>query len=362
MSVYYFVFVLTFLIAWQLSGKADKDYLRSLFIIFLPLFFYGAIRVDFGIDYHTYEELYDEFHGLSISEIDKDQHAEVGYQVLNMIMPTWRSLVILQVCILYLAFIVLFKTALNRKNILLAICLLFLAGNFSIITPLVTMRNGLANAILMLSFPLIRDRKILPVAILTLLGGTLHSSLMLYMPLAYLAGRRQALTLGEIKFFSVILVAVVVLGSSAILKYSLNFMMDNFDRYEHMVEEVSNGPGYATLLAGSANLTILGIIAYVSYINREVMSPGDNCLMRIGMLYLLGVFMGPFGGARWQSYFVPFLIINAANMYSYKWNSKELKIFFYALIFAYFAYNFFYIWQWNNPRFYVFQHYHSIFD
>lgn len=361
MSVYYAVFVLTILLCIFVPANTDKEYIGKLIIVFSPLFLFGALRVDFGLDYEAYENLYYSIKGTSIENLDESEHAELGYQVLNLVMPTWRSLLVLTSFMLCFSIVFLFYKCLDRNNLLLATCVMFIAGNFAFYTPLVSMRNGLTNAILLLSIPFIRDRRIVIVAIIAFLGASLHTSLLLFMPLAFFVANNKPISLKEILIWIGCFGGFVVLGSSSILGYSTGFMMSYFDRYEQMIEAVSAGSGYVNILVGITNLVIVGIILYTIYQNRNRMSAKENCVSRIALLYLLSPFVGAFGGARWQSYFIPFFVVCIANMYSYTWKSNVLKIGFYILIFAYFLYSFFYVWQWNNPYF-VFQTYHSIYD
>lgn len=361
MSVYYAVFILTVLLCIIIPAKTDKEYIRKLIIVFLPLFLFGALRVDFGLDYATYEGLYHSIHESSLETLDESDHAELGYQVLNLIMPTWRSLLVLTSFMLCFSIGFLFYKSLDKKNLLLAICVMFIAGNFAFYTPLVSMRNGLTDALLLLSIPFIRDRRIVIVAIIAFLGSYLHTSLIFFMPLAYLVANNKPISTKEIIIWLGGFGFFVVWGPSSIVSFFTTNLMAYFDRYEPIVETISRGGGYANILVGVTNLIIAGIILYIIYQNRNRMSAVENCISRIALLYLFSPFIGAFGGARWQTYFIPFFVVLIANMYSYTWKSKALKIGFYILIFAYFSYSFFYVWQWNNPYF-VFQTYHSIFD
>ena len=317
--------------------------------------------MDFGLDYETYESMYHSIRGSSLAQLDESAHAEFGYQVLNLIMPTWRSLLVLTSFMLCFSIGFLFYKCLDRSDLLIAICVMFMAGNFAFYTPLVSMRNGLANAVLLLSISLIKDRKIIIVAIIAFLGSYLHTSLIFFMPLAFLVANNKPISSKEIIIWIGVFGVFVVFGSSSITRYTTGFILSYFDRYEPIVETISEGSGHANILVGVTNLVIFGIILYTIYQNRKRMSAEENIVSRIGLLYLLSPYIGAFGGARWQTYFILFFVVCVANMYSYQWKCKPLKIGFYILIFAYFSYSFFYVWQWNNPYF-VFQTYHSIFD
>ena len=361
MSVYYTVFIITVLLCILVPAKTDKEYIRKLIIVFLPLFLFGALRVDFGLDYATYEDLFYSLHGSSLEKLDESAHAELGYQALNLIMPTWRSLLVLTSFMLCFSIGFLFYKCLDRNNLLMAICMIFIAGNFAFYTPLVSMRNGLTNAVLLLSIPFIRDRRIVIVAIIAFLGSYLHTSLIFFIPLAYLVAKNKPISAKEIFIWIGCFGVLVVFGSLSIIRYFTGYLITYFYRYEPLLENISQGTGHANILVGVTNLVIVGCILYTIYQNRNRMSAVENSVSRIALLYLLSPYIGALGGARWQTYFIPFFVVCIANMYSYTWKSKALKIGFYILIFAYFSYSFFYVWQWNNPYF-VFQTYHSIFD
>ena len=96
MDVYYFVIAITFLLCHSINvPQGDQTSYRNKVIwVFMPIMIFGALRVDFGTDYSQYEMWYYEWHGTG-HKMDSDLHAEVLYQWLNIVMPTWRSLLIL---------------------------------------------------------------------------------------------------------------------------------------------------------------------------------------------------------------------------------------------------------------------------
>ena len=63
MKVYFLVFIVTLLIQF-IPVNSDRQYLRRVILTFIPIFLFGALRVDFGLDYLAYETEYEWAHTL----------------------------------------------------------------------------------------------------------------------------------------------------------------------------------------------------------------------------------------------------------------------------------------------------------
>jgi hypothetical protein len=320
------------------------------------LFIFGALRVDFGIDYSAYEAEYYQVH--TYETIDKEMHSEIGYQWLEILMPSWRMMLILTSFVTCFSWAYIFKKYVNRQYLTLAICLYFIAGNFTFFTPVVTMRNGLAIACLLLSTELIVQRKLIPAFAISFLAHYLHSSILLFMPIAILVGLSKKITKKEIYIWVAAFAVLFLLGAGSIMEYLTGFIWKYFERYGSVLEEMKQST-HSSWLVSIANIMLFTSLLSVMNYNKENLSKSDNTFFRIGIIYLICPFLGSLGTARMQSYFLPFFLISLVKMYSCQWKNKEIKIAFYTLVFAYYFYKFFYVWQWNNPYF-VFQTYKSI--
>jgi len=155
MTAYYLVFLLTLLIQLH-PVKSNADYKKRLFFTFLPLFLFGALRVDFGNDYLGYEHYYYSVH--SFSELfNIDKHMEKGYALLNLVMPSFRSLLVLTSLLMCFSYATLFYKFVQPKYNWLAILLLFLSGDKTIFFVLASMRNGMTVSLLILSLSFIQN-------------------------------------------------------------------------------------------------------------------------------------------------------------------------------------------------------------
>ena len=171
MKVYYLLFFITLSLSILLDANSEKQWRWKLFFVFLPLFVYGAIRVDYGNDYSAYEELFNYIHSDQSFQLDSSLHAEVGYQFLNVIMPSFRCILVLNAFLLSLALGVFCYQVVPRRYLWLFIILLFLNPEKNIFGQLVALRNGLVVTSFLLCFPLLYKRRIIPFAVLTVILG-----------------------------------------------------------------------------------------------------------------------------------------------------------------------------------------------
>lgn len=356
MTAYYIVFVLTLILCKAVPANTDRDYWRKLLIVFTPLFLFGALRVDFGIDYSVYETEYYQVH--AHGTIDKEMHNEIGYQWLEILMPSWRMMLILTSFVTCFSWAYIFRKYVNRQHLTLAICLFFIAGNFTFYTPVVTMRNGLAIACMLLSTELIVQRRLVPAFTIAFLAHYLHSSVLLFMPIAILVGLNKKWTKKETYIWMAVFAALFFLGAGSIMERLTSFIWMYFERYGSVLEEMKQST-HNSLLVSLANVMLFaGLLSVMNY-NKETLSKSDNTIFRIGIIYLICPFLGSLGTTRMQCYFLPFFVLTVVRMYTCQWKNSMFKTAFFTLVFAYYFYSFFYVWQWKNPNF-AFQTYKCI--
>lgn len=324
--------------------------------VFVPLLLFGALRVDFGLDYHNYENEFYRLH--TLGHVNADAHSEIGFQYLMLYMPSWRLMLVLTSLLISGSWAYLFYKNVANRQLWFAVVLLFLCGNFAVYTPLVAMRNGITISIMIFCFRLIRSRKYLMVLVVTYLGALIHSSLMLALPVALLIGQSKPLTKRDVSAWWWSLVLCVFLGQTALVNLIAPYILEGLDRYEYVVEGVKS-VNHSAVLFMATNIFIFAVIIKWFYQFKDRLSDSENSYIRLGMAYLFLGFLGPLGGARMMAYFLPFFILTLVRMFGSSWRNPYLKLFFFALIIAYMLYSFYYVWQWNNPYF-VFGTYHSV--
>ena len=183
MIVYFIVFIVTFLLSYFLPARNDKEYKWKLVIMFIPLFLFGALRVDMGNDYHVYASYFEEFHGGGSFSFDESSHSEIGFQLLCFIMPSYRSILILNTFLLCLAFALFIYRNVPKQYIWVAVLIIFLNVEKNIYGSMVGLRNGFAVITFLLGSVYIQERRWLPFALITVLAMSIHTSAVFFLEL-----------------------------------------------------------------------------------------------------------------------------------------------------------------------------------
>ena len=357
MDVYYFVILITLLLCHFIKVPANdaKAYRNKVIWVFIPIFIYGALRVDFGVDYSQYEMWYYEWHGKGF-QIDKDLHAEIGYQWLNLVVPSWRMLLIIVSTVVVVAFMMMYSKYVKPEMLMLAMVFTMLYPDQSFFLSFVSMRNGLAIAGVYLSLPFIIKRRYWLLIPISYGLSLFHTSAILFLPMAMIAGRNKALTKKEILVWGGVLIAVTFMSTSRLMSIVESAMIgDQFESYRtHYLE----GDTHSSLLQCTANGILMYFIVSWAYRNRINLTEAQNTIWRLSMLYLMSPFLGSLGRTRMIYYYIPFYIITITYVMKDKWPAKWQKQLFISLAVAVMLYATFVVWMFN-PHF-VFAHYHSV--
>ena len=349
MAVYWSVAIITVLIN-LFPSKNEKQYSRRLIVSMIPLFIYGAFRVDFGLDYESYTEF---FEGVKIYGHDSNERIEIGYYYLNRLLPSFRSLLVLQTLLICIAYYYLFKWYVPAKYGWMGFVLLFLSGPFTIFFMFSGIRNSIAISILILSTHFIHERKIIHFAGLIFIAYFFHNSVIFMAPIAYLVANNKQITLKWIVVWALVMMFLFVASSTIVLNYIDLFIANYFDRYITYVEQAKYLQKGAGLL--SSSFTILLSILLMLFFKNKRLSNKQSMIVKLSLLFLISHVLGPLN-IRMSQYFVSFFIVGSIIvMY---WNiNKFLKIAYFIAIFAYLIYSLI-IW-FNNP-FFAYNTYKSI--
>lgn len=355
MNVYWFVAIITLLINRLLPSNTEKEYLRNLILSFIPLFIYGAIRVDYGNDYPAYELFFDIFHSSGDFIPDYEAHSEIGYQYLCYIMPSFRSLLVLNSFILALSFIVFMYNNIPSNYAWLVIVLLFLMPEKNIFGSLVGMRNGFVVTTFLLTFSFVQQRRYYIVLLIAVVLSTIHTSAIAYIPLAYFVARTTPMTKTEMYLWLGCGIILMLVSSSTLVGFmmpAISAISDNYEQQLMEMNETSRG-----LLNYTANIIMMAFFLYYAYCKSDELSPERNSLLRMAALYCVSGCLGPLSG-RMTYYFAMYYIGGVVLMYSDQWKNRTLKNMMLIFVIIIACYATFYVWMgsswWNHDI------YHSI--
>ncbi|WP_411812265.1 EpsG family protein [Chryseobacterium scophthalmum] len=347
MFTYWSLFLIVMLIQ-LFPTKSQKQYAVKLIVSLLPIFLYGAFRVNYGLDYSSYEDF---FYGLHNYEIYKDDHMEFGYEFLNKILPSFRAVLIVQSVLFCTAYFYLLKY-IPPKLSWLAFLILFIAGNNTIFFMLSGIRNGIAISIFILSTPFIIKRKIIQFVLMIYLAFLFHQSIILYAPLAYLVATNKTITKKEISIWIGVVLFFTVSSFTPLMQFVNIFINTYFDRYSTYVSQADEAEGIGILM----KLFVLIIVSVtLMFLKKTKLSPTENSIMRLTLLFLISGVLGALN-MRMTQVFIPFLIpglIIVVNRSKDKW----IKNTFVVSVLLYLVYA---MWLWLESPYFSYQNYESV--
>lgn len=326
---------------------ANKKFYRlQIFACTILLFLFGAFRVDFGLDYSGYESFFNQISGSPFFEYDPNMRMEIGYSYLNYICPSFRFLIIITSLLVSITYFIVFDKYIPLEYRALAIFLLYLSGNFTIFFMFSGIRNSIAICLLILSVPLIYNRKITYYTLLTILAGSMHASAFIIFPLAYIIGFVRNINKRTLLVFGGFSVLLCLIPMSILLSLSSQFIDTNFDRYSTYINNAETIGKGASLLVSLSNLSIIFLILK-NLLNIQL--PRKQVLLvLLGLMAFITPLLGPLD-IRLSIYFCIFsipCIIIAYKLISVKIRKYSLL----GLFIAYRGYSFFIVFL-NNPYF-----------
>lgn len=357
MIAYWLVAFLTLLLHKILPCYNKTEYLRNLIIAFSPLFVYGAIRVNYGQDYPAYEIMFDIFHDFNGFSADVDAHAEIGYQLLCYIMPSYRSILVVNALLLAAAFVTFIYKNVPSRYAWLAIVLIYLMPEKNAFGSLVGIRNGLVVTSFILVFSFVQERKPIHLIITALLLSTIHTSAIAYLPLAYVVSRNTSVTKKEVYIWLVAGVVLMVASMSTLVNLLLPIFSVIANRYEDMLAEMHDES--RGLLNYSANIVMMFAFIYFAYRRNDELLPAQKSLLRMAALYCVSGCLGAISG-RMTYYYAIYYIGGIVLMYSYRWKQNVLRVAMIMFVILIACYATFVVWMgsqwWNHDV------YHSLLD
>lgn len=194
MAVYYVTISLLTGLGYFTAGKKESQkhtacYLALAFVLFS---FLSSFRYAIGFDYFSYRNIYQLVIPWSFQDIFLYHRSEPFYYLICKLFsligcpfPLFLTFVNLFLMAAAIRFISR-DSKIPWVSVYLYLTLQFLAYNMNLI------RQSIAAAVFMLAYPYLKNRKLLPYTILTVLGGLFHNSLWFVWPLYFILPRKHS--------------------------------------------------------------------------------------------------------------------------------------------------------------------------
>jgi len=328
--------VLGLLFSGNSLDKGKKAFLIICFLVMLIL--HTFVNPEYS-DLLGYKYGYQEFAGMSFSDVLKHNafslKAEVGYRVfckiLTYISTNWVfALFVISVIILngY------YQTTKKYSPSYLFSVLFIMVGPFMQST--FVLRQHMAMGLLLLTYPFIMERKLMPYMLLCAAAFLLHQTAIIFLPVYFLYN------LSKNKFAIVSAVAMVVLATS------MSFFLTTAGRYAmgtasygdyYFARDMQVGTNYK-----SALLMVVLLIIRVLILKKNFFNEGITRLMSIVLVFgtifaITGI--GYVGTSRMNMYFTAASFLYIPNTFYYL-KDKTFRLLFnvgYFLFLLYFFVN-----------------------
>jgi hypothetical protein len=320
------------------------------------LFIFGAIRVDFGRDYPAYENIFNEVKHYSFLSEYYDAHSEIGYLLLNKILPSYRFLIVLLTAFTCITYYYLFKNYIPRKYYWVGFLLMAIFGQMMVFFQFSGLRNAITINIMALSIPFIIKRKIFLFSLLVLLAYFFHTSAVFFMPLAYFIATPTKFRKKELISWSVIFLFLLLFSYSALIDFLASFIENYFGRYNSYIDTVNEATHKSTFILFGFVFVMFIMTLIILY--KENLPPADNVIMKLSMLFLLAFLLGALN-FRMSQYFAPYFLISATIVLN-RVQHPLLKFGYISAVIVYMLYAFFVVYM-GIPEF-PYKEIHTIFD
>lgn len=335
MTIYYIIALLSIGIM-ALPCNGQRTYRVHLFFCMTLLFCIGAFRYQW-MDYDQYESIYNFYHNNALVEYDPEERTEYGYILLNLIMPSFRWLVIVQTLFTCITYFVFFDRYIPIKHRVLGIFLLYLCGQDTIFFMYSAMRNSFAIDLLLLSLPLVLKKKWIWYSAIGLVAFFFHKSSVIVFPLVYFMGQISTFSIRNSKILFGIAILLAIIPFSLFLNSATYFIINNLDIYESYVdfaEEVGTG---ASMLVKFSNILLCAFICFGLRNKSLTRTQVSICILALLCCYFM--FLGPLN-MRMSIYVGMFFIAGIILTYS-KIENRLIRGAFISFTIVYKAYAFF---------------------
>lgn len=202
MLVYFSVLAIIMIICAFPSSRERNNNVK-LFLSIALIFFFMALRVDFGGDYVSYLTSYNKNDFNNPSE-----NIEIGFAYLNKLMPSFRMLLVVTSLLFSAALFFLFKRYISPKYWMLAFFILFIS-KYLILGNMSGIRNGMAVSAFIFGFYFLENNKKIAYVILLVLASLFHASSLFFLPVVLITPNKLSKIKTQMLWLFIFLFALI---------------------------------------------------------------------------------------------------------------------------------------------------------
>lgn len=187
---YYWLLLIYILLVSLAYQKNKKDTISPIILCIIPFFLFFAFRVGFTPDYYNYENLFEKYHPQRFLDDSKAQ--ELGFQWLCIIMPSYRSILVLFTSLYCLCIYIVACYCIEKKYLWFVWVILFCYPPF-ILGNMSGMRSGFVTCFFFLALCIkLINKSMIGLFLAVLLMAVvylIHKSAIVLIPLLFLTSK-----------------------------------------------------------------------------------------------------------------------------------------------------------------------------
>lgn len=247
----------------QSEAQAKRAFMWSFFVAFI----FAAIRYQFGPDYDSYWNIYDNIHGTDVSTYTSTgASAEKWFLYYLSIFPSYTAFIVVNTLLWFLAnYIFLSKYAKGSDSWIIILYFFFNITYFRL--SMVAMRSAMSAFIFIFALLIFLSGKkysrLLFIALI-IFAGQFHTSCLALAPLVFLTSKTKSFFFSPwlIVIAALIALSAFALGHNVVVDALGNFVVDNVDAMSRYAEEEGYEFGNVSgtlnsLIFMVANITII---------------------------------------------------------------------------------------------------------
>lgn len=384
MNVYIPLGIILVLITYLFRNNYRNSKVAFLFA-FVSLFIFAAIRYEFGPDYFSYREQFEQLKGLGYDRyIYSFTHFEKGFVVFFDLFNSYFMFIIVHSFIWLGIFYWLFKNNVSYKYLYVVILMLFIERNIGLLNY-VAMRSTIANCFFFVGlmcltsnsifddFPVldkirflknVKHINLIVYIVLILIGSTFHTSLLGLLPLPLFTYSHKLKKDNEnailIVFYILAIISPLIITplTRPISEWILQFSSEEtLGKYARELDSIStSGGGFGAMFFNVLRVMIATPILKALTIEND---KKYIRLMRLAIVLLLAMLVVEGNVlARYNMCFYPVVVIALLRSFSLV-NSQQRTISLLSLSML----SLFNLYQVSHTSHFVsFLHYHTIFS
>lgn len=262
MNVYIWLGVILFLISF-LSRRKEKSAKTSFFVSFFTIFVFAAIRYEFGPDYFSYREIFDQIKAVGLQQhLNNNEHTEVLFLSFLNLFNSYFVFIIVQSFVFSTVLYAFYKNYVSPKYLYVIVLMMFANTNFYLL-HFVAIRSSFATCLFFIGLMCLtsevkhsnnspqklKNQNLILYLLFVFVGTMIHSSSALFLIFPFISNNERysdSKSKGVLSILVILAIITVPLQSTITIALSgwlMNLFPDWFGKYDYYLNFINRSSG-----------------------------------------------------------------------------------------------------------------------